>query len=87
VEQLLNDEELVTASKHKEGAGEARLQAIRWDERLLRAAPGSKTVTMRRRPMRASAHTLIESRHGDDPVVTLEAELESMHGGAFRFVL
>jgi hypothetical protein len=36
-----DDEELVTASEHREGAEEARLQAIRWYERILRDAPTS----------------------------------------------
>lgn len=36
-----DDEELVTAAEHKEGAEEARLQAIRWYERILRDAPTS----------------------------------------------
>lgn len=36
-----DDEELVTAAEHKEGAEKARLQAIRWYERILREAPTS----------------------------------------------
>ena len=43
------DEELVTASEHKEGAEEARLQAIRWYERILRDAPTSVEARYARR--------------------------------------
>jgi hypothetical protein len=44
-----DDEELVTASEHKEGAEEARLQAIRWYERILRDAPTSVEARHARR--------------------------------------
>jgi hypothetical protein len=43
------DEELVTASEHREGAEEARLQAIRWYERILREAPTSVEARHARR--------------------------------------
>jgi hypothetical protein len=43
------DEELVTASDHKEGAAEARLQAIRWYERILRESPTSVEARHARR--------------------------------------
>lgn len=44
-----DDEELVRASEHKEGAEEARLQAIRWYERILRDAPTSVEARHARR--------------------------------------
>jgi hypothetical protein len=43
------DEELVTAAEHKDGAEEARLQAIRWYERILRDAPTSVEARHARR--------------------------------------
>lgn len=43
------DEELVEASEHAEGAEEARLQAIRWYERILREAPTSAEARHARR--------------------------------------
>jgi hypothetical protein len=44
-----DDEELVTASEHKEGAEEARRQAIRWYERIIRDAPTSYDARHARR--------------------------------------
>jgi len=43
------DEELVTASEHKEGAEEARRQAIQWYERIMREAPTSAEARHARR--------------------------------------
>jgi hypothetical protein len=43
------DEELVTASDHKEGGEDARLQAIRWYERILRESPTSVEARHARR--------------------------------------
>jgi hypothetical protein len=43
------DEELVTAAEHKDGAQEARLQAIHWYERVLREAPTSLEARHARR--------------------------------------
>jgi hypothetical protein len=44
-----DDEDLVTAAEHKEGAQAARLQAIRWYERILRDAPTSVEARHARR--------------------------------------
>jgi hypothetical protein len=44
-----DDEDLVTASEHTDGAEAARLEAIRWYARILRVAPTSVEALHARR--------------------------------------